>query len=98
MLTFTRLPPPASSIPGTSARAMKKGPFTLVSTSIFQTSGPVPQKWIGSVRNSGLTSFIPRPAVLDEYVDLPEPLDRPGHDPLAVLRVTSARIASAFSR
>jgi hypothetical protein len=54
MLTFTMLPLAASSIRGTTARAMKKGPFTLVSTTIFQTSGSVSQKEGGTTAHANL--------------------------------------------
>ena len=64
MEMLTTRPQPRSSIPGTTARAMKNGPFTLVAITISHVSALVSQKLVGSVMKRSETKRIPRPALL----------------------------------
>ena len=61
---FTIRPPPAVSIRGTTARATRKHPVTLVASTSPKPSGLTSQNGWGSVRNCGLTVRMPIPALL----------------------------------
>ncbi len=92
-------PQPAFIIGDAAARAMKKGPLTLVSMISRQVSGSVSQKHVGSVRKFSLTYFMPRPALLTRMSSFPK---RRSVSPTSAAQfcasVTSAIIGATASR
>lgn len=70
MLTIR--PPPVSSILGTIARATRKAPVILVSSTSRNPAGETCQNGSGELRNLGFDRSHPDPRVVDEKVDRAE--------------------------